>query len=361
VCKRAKAILDLPSVADAHTGAIAAVQRTDSALRLNVHFHILVLDGVYVRDATYDALVFHTLPTPTHAEVADIARRTAQRIEKILRAHGRSLDPAMQDGQDDEPPKLCSDEPGLAACYAAAARGVAASGDRAGQAPLRLLVSPAPAVSEIYDENDPVAEVRGVNLHARQCVDGRDRRQLERLCRYITRPPLAQDRLELRPDGKLELTLKSVWKDGTRAILLPPRDLIIRLIAAIPPPRFHLVRYFGVLSSHSKFRSEVVPKPPQDSAAFKPPPASGDQLEFPKLKPQTDDSRPSRKRWAWLLAHVFRADLDTCVRCGGPMRWLKAATTEQAATALLAKLGLAPQPPPTPPRVSLGQLRFGFC
>jgi len=291
------------------------VQRTDSAIRLNVHFHILALDGVTVRDATYDALVFHTLPTPTHAEVADIARRTAQRIEKILRAHGRSLDPAMQDGQDDEPPKLCSDEPGLAACYAAAARGVAASGDRAGQAPLRLLVSPAPAVSEIYDENDPVAEVRGVNLHARQCVDGRDRRQLERLCRYITRPP----------------------------------------------PRFHLVRYFGVLSSHSKFRSEVVPKPPQDSAAFKPPPASGDQLEFPKANPQTDDSRPSRTRWAWLLAHVFRADLDTCVRCGGPMRWLEAATTVQAAAALLAKLGLAPQPPPTPTQVSFGQLRFGFC
>jgi len=117
--------------------------------------------------------------------------------------------------------------------------------------------------------------------------------------------------------------------------VLESRDLIIRLIAAIPPPRFHLVRYFGVLSSHSRFLSEVVPKPP--------------------------DARPSRKRWAWLLAHVFRADLDTCVRCGGPMRWLEAATTEQAATALLAKLGLAPQPPPTPPRVSLGQLRFGFC
>jgi len=200
-----------------------------------------------------------------------------------------------------------------------------------------------------------------VNLHARQCVDGRDRRQLERLCRYITRHPLAQYRLELRPDGKLELTLKSVWKDGTRALLLPPRDLIIRLIAAIPPPRFHLVRYFGVLSSHSKLRSEVVPKPPQDSAAFKAPSASGDQLEFPKANPQIDDARPSRKRWAWLLAHVFRADLDTCVRCGGPMRWLEAATTEQAATSLLAKLGLAPQPPPTPPRVSLGQLRLKFC
>ena len=139
LCKRAAAVLDLPSVADAHRGAIAAVQRTDSALRLSVHFHVLALDGVTVRDATNDALVFHTLPTPTHSEVADIARRTAQRIEKILQANGRSLDPAMQDGQDDQPPKLCSDEPGLAACYAAAARGVAASGDRAGQAPLRFL------------------------------------------------------------------------------------------------------------------------------------------------------------------------------------------------------------------------------
>ena len=46
--------------------------------------------------------------------------------------------------------------------------------------------------------------------------------------------------------------------------MLESRDLIIRLIAAIPPPRFHLARYFGVLSSHSKFRSEVVPKPPVD-------------------------------------------------------------------------------------------------
>ncbi len=62
-----------------------------------------------------------------------------------------------------------------------------------------------------------------------------------------------------------------------------------------------------------------------------PPPASGDQLEFPKLNAHTD-APPSRKRWAWLLAHVFRADLDNCVRCGGPMRWLEAATSAQATT-----------------------------
>lgn len=38
--------------------------------------------------------------------------------------------------------------------------------------------------------------------------------------------------------SRLEFELESVWKDGTRPILLSPEDLLVRLIAAIPPPRF---------------------------------------------------------------------------------------------------------------------------
>ncbi len=67
---------------------------------------MLALDGVYIRRSSDGPLVFCTLPTPTHAEVADIARRTADRIENAmsrqakshrhsLQAHGRSLDPEM--------------------------------------------------------------------------------------------------------------------------------------------------------------------------------------------------------------------------------------------------------------------------
>ena len=48
--RRAKRLFGLDSVADAHTGAVAAIQRTDSALRLNVHFHVLALDGAFVRE-----------------------------------------------------------------------------------------------------------------------------------------------------------------------------------------------------------------------------------------------------------------------------------------------------------------------
>ena len=77
-----------------------------------------------------------------------------------------------------------------------------------------------------------------------------------------------------------------------------------------------------MLSGHSALRSEVVPSPEDDPLQSRPPPSAGDQLELL----HNDDSRPPRKRWAWLLRHVFSVDLDSCGRCGGPMRWVEAAT-----------------------------------
>jgi hypothetical protein len=182
--RRAKACLGLSSVRHALTGAVAAIQRTDSSLRLNVHFHVLVLDGVYVRDATTRTLDFHPLPTPTTAEVADVALRTAQRLDKLLRAQGRTL--LRDEYSDPEPPALQLEHPALAACYDAASRGLAVSGDREVQPSLRLVqgavTTPAASLQET-----PAAEVFGVNLYAKQVVDGRDRRQLERLGSHATR------------------------------------------------------------------------------------------------------------------------------------------------------------------------------
>jgi hypothetical protein len=54
-------------------------------------------------------------------------------------------------------------------------------------------------------------------------LDGRDRRRV----------PIAQDRLERRADGKLELGFKKVWRAGTRALVLEPADIIPRLVAAV--------------------------------------------------------------------------------------------------------------------------------
>ncbi|MEZ4225961.1 MAG: transposase [Polyangiaceae bacterium] len=158
-------------MSQAFTGAVVAVQRTDSALRLNVHLHALVLDGVYVHqdDDVRRPLKFLELDTATHEDIAEVAARTAARVEKILRAHGRSLDPALA---DETPPELTADDPALAACYAAAAQGIGLSGDRAGLPPLRLITAPPdrPHARDVTDA--PIAEVRGINVHAAQVVDG---------------------------------------------------------------------------------------------------------------------------------------------------------------------------------------------
>jgi hypothetical protein len=71
---------------------VSVIQRGDSGLRLNVHFHVLALDGVYVREEPSAPLVFHPLPAATVDEVTDVAKRTALRVKKILERHGRSLD-----------------------------------------------------------------------------------------------------------------------------------------------------------------------------------------------------------------------------------------------------------------------------
>jgi len=131
-------------------------------------------------------------------------------------------------------------------------------------------------------------------VHARVAIPARDRPRLERLCRYVCRPPIAQDRLEEQPGGKLRYMLKKPSKDGTVALVLEPLDLIARVCALVPPPRLHMVRYHGVLSSHAKLRSEVVPFP--DAPTSTPRVV---QLElFAERDPGGHDNEPRRKPWA---------------------------------------------------------------
>ena len=270
----------------------------------------VALDGVYVENEQGD-LRFHTLGTPSSDEVRDIARRTAVRLHRAFQKKRRPSpwddEHAFVDSGESDPFSL--EQPGLFACYQAAASGVAVSAQSARQPLLRLLVQTPSEPERPTDDQraaEPVAEALGVNLYAKQLVDGRDRRQLERLCRYVMRPPLSQERLEWRSDGRLELTLKNVWKDGTRALVLQPFELLVRLCSAIPPPWFNMIRYFGVLSSHSRHRARVVPKR-LDPSRFRSPEAAGDQLElgFGSGDATTAAQTSGRSRWGWLLRHVF--------------------------------------------------------
>ena len=111
------------------------------------------------------------------------------------------------------------------------------------------------------------ARAHAFNLQAATRVAANDKPARGRLCRYILRPPLANDRLKILDDDNVSIQLKKPRSDGTTLVDLEPPAFIARLAALVPAPKRHLTRYFGVLSSHAACRSEVVPAPAESTPA----------------------------------------------------------------------------------------------
>ena len=149
-----------------------------------------------------------------------------------------------------------SQAPPLHALYAASVRQRVAMGRRAGAAVLRLgdALTAKPASPKGLRQ----ARLGGFDLHANTSVRAKNRPKLERLCRYLLRPPVAEDRLSFGPDGSVLVRLKTRWRDGTSHISLQPLELLEKLAALIPRPYVNLIVYHGVLAPNAKWRGEVV-------------------------------------------------------------------------------------------------------
>jgi hypothetical protein len=80
------------------------------------------------------------------------------------------------------------------------------------------------------------------------------------LLRYGARPPLALDRLRCLRDGRIAYRIK-YSRTGSKHRVMTPLETLARLAALIPPPRYPLVRFHGVLGPRSAWRKGVVPKP----------------------------------------------------------------------------------------------------
>ena len=99
----------------------------------------------------------------------------------------------------------------------------------------------------------------GFSLHANVALPALAREQLEHLCRYLLRPPLASKRLTDSSGGQLLYQLPHPRRDGSTHLLLDPLEMIEKLSVLIPPPRFHLLRFHGGLAPRAQLRSAVVP------------------------------------------------------------------------------------------------------
>ena len=244
-----------------------------------------VMLGVYVDGE--EAPVFVAAPPLSDQAVQQIVETSARRIIRLCTKRGLLDDTAAD--------PLADEEPVLAVLTAASVRGLIATGARSGQRLRRVLKDPATGVRTA----SLCFASRGFSLHAATRIVGRDRRGLERLCRYVARPALASGRLRLLASQRLCFALKTPWSDGTSHLLLSPMELLEKRAALVPPPRLHLLRYHGVLAPRARARDRIVPAQPVEAS----PPADG------------DTSAPScghRLRWATLLARVLGADLSQC-------------------------------------------------
>ena len=94
--------------------------------------------------------------------------------------------------------------------------------------------------------------VAGFSLHAGVAAKAHQRQKLERLCRYISRPPVSEQRLSLTPHGNVRYQLKTPYRDGTTHVIFEPLDFIARLAALVPKPRVNLTRFHGVFAPNSR-------------------------------------------------------------------------------------------------------------
>jgi Transposase zinc-binding domain/Putative transposase len=70
------------------SGSVTVIQRFGGGLNLNVHFHTLLLDGVFF-ESPAGALAFRPLPPPTDEEVGGVLARIGARVQRLLRRRGR--------------------------------------------------------------------------------------------------------------------------------------------------------------------------------------------------------------------------------------------------------------------------------
>ena len=289
--------------ATAKSGAVTLIQRFGSALNLNVHFHMLFLDGVYLIDR--ELPVFRQLSAPRPQALEQLIHTISQRVGAYLEREGL----LVRDIENTYLQLEASDESALNDLLGHSITYRIAVGPQAGRKAFTLQTVPA---REEEKDNSTLAETAGFSLHAGVAAKAHQRRKLERLCRYIARPAVATDRLALTPKGNVRYTLKTPYRDGTTHIILEPLDFIARLAALVPKPRVNLTRFHGVFAPscppfgcNSALRQHVTPA------------GRG------KRKP-TEAKTPAQRRaamtWAQRLKRVFKIDIETCDQCGGAVK-----------------------------------------
>jgi hypothetical protein len=159
----------------------------------------------------------------------------------------------------------------------------------------------------------------GFSVHNRVRVEPEDQPAVERLARYIMRPPISLERMQWGGDGKVLYRPKGGHDGRNRQLgnvaeAFDPAEFLVRVIMHIPVPRRHLVRYYGAYSnvsrgSRRKGEAEQGPGAVVETAG-----ASRADRD------RTHDARALRRSWAQLIKRIYEVDPLVCPSCGSEMK-----------------------------------------
>ncbi len=314
---------------EAQTGAVTLIQRFGSAANLNIHLHCLFLDGVY--RVTDEGPVFEPVRAPTTEQLHTLLNQIIKRTMKLLTRTGYLVEEEGMTymAETDDTDNAMSPLQSAACTYRIALR------PRAGQKVLSLQTVPS---FEAQDTPQLCVNQQGFSLHAAVRCAMNQRNKLEQLCRYITRPAIANERLKRNSAGDVVLQLKSPYRDGTTHIVMSPLEFMQRLAALVPRHRLNLIRFHGVLAPNAKIRSKITPSGPVSV-----------NVTTDDLDDTPPHSASARMSWAQLLKRVFDIDIVRCPHCGGTMKIIAAILEPAVITKILAHLGLPTRAPPRAP------------
>ena len=233
----------------------------------------------------------------------------------------------------------------------------------------------------------------GFNLHASVTIRADDDMGRERLFRYGLRPAFALSRLRFLRDGNLAYRVEKAGRRLAKSHrVMTPVECLARLCALIPPPRYPLTRFHGVLAPRAKLRRLVVPRPPAPRATCTPrkPGESSSAPEgtrrdvpiFPASPIVSDHTlarvdladvvapnilsvehmerigggllhaASSKIPWATLPHRTFDTDITSCARCGGHVRVRAVVTDHETAARILDAIARRRARDPTSPRAA---------
>jgi len=181
-----------------------------------------------------DSPTDETLPVLLHKIINRLMKRLTRRGVLVEEEEGGSSFLADADADSDE-------DRSLRPLQAAACSYRIAFGPRAGRKVLTVQ-------GAIARDHDLCADHQGFSLHAAVRCDAGEHQRLERLFRTITRPALANERVQINSAGQVVLKLKTAWRDGTTHLVMSPLKFMQRL---------HLIRLHGVLPPNAGRRASA--------------------------------------------------------------------------------------------------------